>query len=138
MRISWPFRHRQHPILPTFPSDVLPPTFRHCGIFESTRFPSDFLPQSHHFQGCTMENLNRTLIAGPHTLFLCMEFFKRRHMYVLPTPLIIIGLWPFGLRMWKTWALDRSTLSGAAVRLRSGTSCGHFPCSRAGASAMLF
>ena len=63
VRISWPFRHKQHPILPTFPSDLLPPTFRHCGIFESTRFPSDFLPQSHHFQRCTMENLNRTLIA---------------------------------------------------------------------------
>ena len=55
----------------------------------------------------------------------------------IQTSLIIIGLWLFGSRMLKTWALDRSTLSGAAVRLRSGTSCGDFPCSRAGANAIL-
>ena len=40
--------------------------------------------------------------------------------------------------MLKTWALDRSTLSGAAVRLRSGMSCGDFPCSCAGTNAILF
>ena len=49
----------------------------------------------------------------------------------------MIGLWPFWLRMWKTWALAWGTLSQAAVCLRSGTSSGDFPCSRAGASAML-
>ena len=39
--------------------------------------------------------------------------------------------------MWKTWALDRSTLSRTAVRLRLVTSAGDFQCSRAGASAIM-
>ena len=55
----------------------------------------------------------------------------------IKNPLIIIGLWPFGLRMWKTWALAWGTLSRTAVGLRSGKTSGDFPCSRAGASVML-
>ena len=60
-----------------------------------------------------------------------------QNVYQMQTSLIIIGLWLFGSRMWKTQGLCQRPLSQIAVSAQSRRPLACFLRSRAGASAII-